>query len=202
MATIDSVTLQVADPATAETFYADAFDLGPLLQLSPSEAPTSGFRGFTMSLVVAQPSTADALISDARTAGATIIKPAAASLWGYGGVLQAPDGTLWTIASSAKKDTGPATRQVDSVVLQLGVSDVRASREFYAERGFTASKSFGRRYAEYDTGPITFTLNKRAALAKSAGVPVDGDGSHRLVVNSSLGPFTDPDGFSWQRPTR
>src|SRR5690625_7869256 len=78
MATIDSVTRQVADPATAEKFYADAFDLGPLLQLSPSEAPTSGFRGFTMSLVVAQPSTADALISDARTAGATIIKPAAA----------------------------------------------------------------------------------------------------------------------------
>lgn len=200
MATIDYVTLQVADPATAEKFYTDAFDLGPLLRLSPSRAPTSGFRGFTMSLVVAQPSTADALIGDARAAGATIVEPAAASLWGYGGVLQAPDGTLWTIASSAKKDTGPATRQVDSVVLQLGVSDVRASKEFYAERGFTPSKSFGRRYAEYDTGPITFTLNKRAALAKSAGVPVDGDGSHRLVVSSSLGPFTDPDGFSWQTP--
>ena len=89
---------------------------------------------------------------------------------------------------------------IDSVTLQ--VADPATAETFYAERGFTASKNFGRRYAEYDTGPITFTLNKRAALAKSAGVAVDGDGSHRLVVNSSLGPFTDPDGFSWQRPTR
>jgi hypothetical protein len=30
-----------------------------------------------------------------------------------GGVVQAPDGTIWTVASSAKKDSGPVTRQVD-----------------------------------------------------------------------------------------
>ncbi len=38
--------------------------------------------------------------------------------------MQAPDGTIWTVASSSKKDTGPATRQIDEIVLQLGATDV------------------------------------------------------------------------------
>lgn len=36
-----------------------------------------------------------------------MLKPAANSFRGYGGVLRAPDGALWTFAGSAKKDTGP-----------------------------------------------------------------------------------------------
>jgi hypothetical protein len=43
--------------------------------------------------------------------GATPLKPVAKSFWGYGGVVQAPDGAIWTVATSSKKDTGPATRQ-------------------------------------------------------------------------------------------
>ena len=34
-------------------------------------------------------------------------------LCAIGGVVQAPDGTIWKVATSAKKDTGPDTRQVD-----------------------------------------------------------------------------------------
>lgn len=45
-------------------------------------------------------------VDDPDAAGATALKPAAKSLWGYGGVVQAPDGTIWTVASSSKKDTG------------------------------------------------------------------------------------------------
>jgi len=30
-----------------------------------------------------------------------------------------------------------------------------------------------------------------------AGVSPDGTGSHRLMLGSDAGPFTDPDGFAW-----
>jgi predicted lactoylglutathione lyase len=165
-----------------------------------SQAPTTGFRGFTLSLIVSQPATVNGLVRAALDAGATALKPAAKSLWGYGGVVQAPDGTICTIASSTKKDTGPATRQVDDVVLQLGVEDVAASKRFYVDRGLAVAKSFGRRYVEFATpsSPVKLALLKRPALAKAAGVSPDGTGSHRIVVGSDAGPFTDPDGFAWE----
>src|SRR4051794_39294943 len=98
MTSIDSITLEVADPAAAQRFYTTAFGLGPELRLRASDAPTSGFRGFTLSLTVSQPATVSALFDAAVDAGATPLKPAAKSLWGFGGVLQAPDGTIWKVA--------------------------------------------------------------------------------------------------------
>ncbi|WP_327329531.1 glyoxalase [Streptomyces sp. NBC_01201] len=201
MASIASVTLEVADPTAAEHFYAAAFGLGPELRVRASEAPTTGFRGFTLSLTVSQPSTVDSLVDSALAAGASSVKPAKKSLWGYGGVVQAPDGTLWKIATSAKKDKGPATREIDRFVLLLGAEDVLASKQFYVERGFTVGKSFGRKYVEFDTpsSPVTLALYGRRALAKDAGVPPDGTGSHRIVLDSDDGPFSDPDGFEWEK---
>ncbi|WP_033290678.1 glyoxalase [Amycolatopsis jejuensis] len=201
MPAIEFVTIEAADAAAAEAFYAAAFGTGNQVRVRASDEPSTGFRGFTMSLVVSQPATADSLIDSARDAGATVLKPAAKSLWGYGGAVQAPDGTIWTVASSAKKNTGPATRQIDSIVLQLGVAEVAASKKFYADRGLTVAKSYGSRYVEFATGPIALTLNKRSALAKTAGVPPEGTGSHRLVIGSDAGAFTDPDGFAWEAPT-
>src|SRR3954470_17833534 len=135
MAAIDSVVLEVADPAAAEDFYAAAFGLGDAVRVRATEAPTTGFRGFTLSLVVSQPGTVDSLLGSALAAGATTLKPAAKSFWGYGGVVQAPDGAIWKVATSAKKDTGPVTRQVDEIALLLGVADVKASKRFYVDRG-------------------------------------------------------------------
>jgi predicted lactoylglutathione lyase len=200
MASIDSVTLEVADPAAAGRFYTAAFGLGNQVRLRASEAPTTGFRGFTLSITVSQPATVNGLIGAAIDAGAMPLKPAAKSLWGWGGVVQAPDGTIWTVASSAKKDTGPDTRQIDEIVLQLGVADVAASKRFYVDRGFAVAKSFGRKYVEIATpsSPITLTLYGRRHLAKVVGVSPDGTGSHRLVLGSDAGPFTDPDGFAWE----
>jgi predicted lactoylglutathione lyase len=195
IATIEFVTIEVADTTAADRFYAAAFGLGTRVRLRASEAPTTGFRCSTLSLAVSQPATVDGLVGAALDAGATSLKPPAKSLWGDGGVVQSPDGTIWTVASSAKKDTGPATRQIDEIVLQLGVADVAASKRFYVDRGFALAKSYGRRYVEFDTGPIKLTLLKRRALAKVAGVSADGTGSHRLRVGSEAGPFTDPDGF-------
>ena len=200
MTAIASVTLETPDPTTSDAFYTAAFGLGAWVGVRHSEAPTTGFRGFTMSLVVSQPSDVDSLIGAALDAGASPLKPAAKSFWGYGGVVRAPDGVIWTVATSSKKDTGPATRQVDEVVLLLGVADVKASKRFYADRGLTVARSFGSKYVEFDTpsSHVKLALYGRRALAKDAGVSPDGTGSHRIVIGSDAGPFTDPDGFAWE----
>jgi predicted lactoylglutathione lyase len=200
MTSIECITLEVADPTAANRFYTAALGLGARVRVRASEAPTTGFRGFTLSLVVSQPATVNGLIGAALDAGATPLKPAAKSLWGYGGVVQAPDGTIWTVASSAKKDTGPATRQIDDIVLQLGVEDVAASKRFYVDRGLAVAKSYGRRYVQFGpaSSPVKLALYRRRALAKVAGVSPDGTGSHRIVIGGDAGSFTDPDGFAWE----
>ena len=172
MASIASVILEVPDPTAAEAFYAAAFGLGDKVGVRASQAPTTGFRGFTMSLVVSQPSTVDSLIGTALDGGAASLKPVAKSFWGYGGVVRAPDGAIWKVATSSKKDTGPATRQIDEIVLLLGVADVKASKRFYVDRGLAVAKSFGSKYVEFDTPStrVKLALYGRRALAKDAGV--------------------------------
>jgi hypothetical protein len=204
MTSIESVTLEVADPSAADRFYTAAFGLGDRLRLRGSAAPTSGFRGFTLSLTVAQPATVSGFVNAALEAGATPLKPVAKSFWGYGGVVQAPDGTIWKVATSAKKDTGPDTRQVDGMVLLLGAADVAASKRFYLEHGLAVAKSFGRKYVEFATpsSAVKLALYGRRALAKDAGVVADGTGSHRLMIDGDTGPFTDPDGFAWAATSR
>jgi predicted lactoylglutathione lyase len=136
--------------------------------------------------------------------GASRLKPAEKSLWGYGGVVQAPDGTIWQLVTSTKKNTGPVTRAIDEIVLLLGVEDVKATKQFYVERGLTVGKSFGGKYVEFagDPGSIKLSLYKRKALGKVAGVSTEGGGSHRIALTSPVGPFTDPDGFVCEAPER
>ncbi|MFE7401057.1 hypothetical protein [Streptomyces sp. NPDC057557] len=83
---------------------------------------------------MSQPTTVNSFIDAALDAGATPLKPAAKSLWGYGGVVQAPDGTIWKVATSAKKDTGPAARQVDEIVLLPAAADMAASKRFWSAK--------------------------------------------------------------------
>ncbi|MGY1897572.1 glyoxalase [Nocardia gipuzkoensis] len=198
--TIESVVLEVPDSSAAEAFYAAAFGLGDKVRVRASEAPTSGFRGFILSLVVSQPSTVDSLIGTAVDAGATTLKPAKKSFWGYGGVVQAPDGAIWKIATSAKKDTGPATREIDDFVLLLGVDNVKATKQFYVDRGLSVAKSFGSKYVEFDapSSAVKLALYGRRAAARDAGVSPEGSGSHRIVIGGDLGSFADPDGFAWE----
>ena len=120
-------------------------------------------------------------------------------VWGYGGVVRAPDGAIWKVATSSKKDTGPAT-QIDEIVLLLGAVDVAASRRFYVESGLAVTRSFGRRYVEFanPAAQVKLALYGRRALAKDAGVSPDPAGSHGLAIRSHAGPFTDPDGFAWE----
>jgi predicted lactoylglutathione lyase len=198
MTSINTITLEVADTAAAERFYSTAFGLGDRLRLRASQAPTDGFRGFTLSLTVPRPADVRALVDAALAAGGTALKPVTKSFWGFGGVVQAPDGTIWKIATSEKKDDEPATGKIDSIVLLLGVADVTASKRFYVDQGFEVAKSFARMYVEFATaGDIKLALYRRRALAKDAGVAADGSGSHRIAVGGTE-PFTDPDGFAWE----
>jgi predicted lactoylglutathione lyase len=200
MTTIASVTLEGADPTSAEALYT-ALGVRDRVDVRAAEEPTSGFRGFTLSLLVSQPSTVDALLSTALDAGATTLKPASKSFWGYGGVVRAADGSIWKVATTAKKNTGPASPQIDGIALLLGVADVKASKRFYIDRGLTVAKSFGSKYVEFDAPPdhVKLALYGRRALAKDAGVSPDGDGSHRIVIGNDSDTFTDPDGFAWEK---
>ncbi|MEV0234863.1 glyoxalase [Nonomuraea sp. NPDC050786] len=199
MTSFDSVILEVPDPAAAEAFY-QAFGLASYVTVRASDAPTTGFRGFALSLVVSQPGNVDAFVAAALDAGGTTLKPATKGFWGYGAVVRAPDGTICKIATSNKKDTGPAARHVDQVALLLGVADVKASKRFYVDRGLAVAKSFGGKYVEFDTpsSAVTLALYPRRALAKDTGMSQEGTGSHRIVIGGAAGSFTDPDGFVWE----
>ncbi|MEV0350675.1 glyoxalase [Nonomuraea sp. NPDC050680] len=199
MTSFESVTLEVSDPTAADAFY-QAFGLGAFVNVRASDAPTTGFRGFALSLVASQPGNVDALVGAALDVGATTLKPATKEFWGYGVVVRAPDGTICKIACSAKKDTGPAARHIDQVALLLGVADVKASKRFYVDRGLAVARSFGGKYVEFDTpsSAVTLALYPRRALAKDTGVSQEGTGSHRIAIGGDAGPFTDPDGFVWE----
>ncbi|GAA1506855.1 glyoxalase [Nocardioides humi] len=200
MNSLDTIILEVADPAAARDFYARAFGPDLPLDFRASDAPSDGFRGFHISLTMAQPADVDGLVGTALAAGATEIKPVARSLWGYGGVLRTPDGSIWKVVSSSKRNKGPAGRAIESVVLLIGADDVAASKQFYVDRGFGVARSFGRKYVEFERGSGTVTLGllSRKGLAKDAGVPADGSGSHRVVLVGGSAAATDPDGFAWE----
>ncbi|WP_306369458.1 glyoxalase [Nocardiopsis sp. CC223A] len=199
MTNIASITLDATDTEAADRFYATAFDLGDLVRTRTAAEAATGFRGFTLSLITSQPADVDVLVESALAAGATTVKPVAKSMWGYGGIVQAPDGAVWQLATSTKKNTGPATGKVDEVVLLLGVEDVAATKKFYAGRGLTVSKGFGRSYAEFatDPGSVKLSLYRRRALAKTVGADPQGAGPHGLLIGGDIGPCTDPDGFAW-----
>jgi predicted enzyme related to lactoylglutathione lyase len=199
--TISSLTLDVSDPARSLSFYETAFGVDSQIRARTADTPATGFRGFTISLVVGQPSTVDSLLETALAGGATTIKPAEKGMWGYGAVVQDADGVIWKLATSAKKEKGPATRAINDVVLLIGAADLRASKRFYTDRGLPVKRSFPGRYVEFSApaGAIKLALYPgRAGLAKDAGVSPDGGGPHGIAVNSGAGQFTDPDGFAWE----
>ena len=80
MTAIHRVVLEVSDTAAAERLIA-AMGVGDRVGARTSDQPSTGFRGFTVSLVVAQPSDVEALADAAVGAGATVVKPASKSLW-------------------------------------------------------------------------------------------------------------------------
>lgn len=201
MTSIDHLVLEATDVAAARDFYAQAFGPMPQLRLAGSAAPSTGFRGFTLGLDASGPAAVDRLYRSAVDAGATEVKPPRKQLWGgYSGVLRAPDGVVLKVATDAKRDEGPASGPVERVVLLLGVTSVRATKDFYVARGITVEKSYGSKYVEFapGSGRVTLGLYKRAGLAKEFGVSAEGSGSSRLRIVGGAATFGDPDGFVWE----
>lgn len=196
--TINKLILEVADTASAEVFH-KALGVDEYVEVRQATGPSEGFRGYSLSLICSQPANVTAIVDAAVLAGATPLKPAEKSFWGFGGVVQAPDGTIWKVASSSKKDKAPAAQEFDDLVLLLGVEDVKASKQFYVDQGLTVQKSYGGKYVELESTPINFSLYPRKAAAKDAGMKPEGSGSHRLAIVSDLDGFTDPDGYVWER---
>lgn len=117
------VTLGVSDLARSQEFYerlgwrksmADAqgvvfFQAGGMaLALYPRQelakdahvpAEGHGFSGVSLAYNARTREEVDAVIADAETAGATVLKPAREAFWGgYSGYFSDPDGFLWEIA--------------------------------------------------------------------------------------------------------
>jgi uncharacterized protein len=60
---------------------------------------TGGWGGVTLAYNVRSPAEVDAVLAEARDAGATIGRPGAATFWGgYSGVFIDPDGHPWEVA--------------------------------------------------------------------------------------------------------
>ena len=196
--TIDRLVLEVADTVAADVFH-KALGVEEYVGTQETHEQSSGFRGFTISLICSQPANVDAVVEAALGAGASVLKPAEKSFWGYGGVVQAPDGTIWKVAASSKKNKTPAEAAFEHVVLLLGVEDVKASKAYYVSQGLGVEKSYGGKYVELESSPVKLALYPRKANAKDAGVSPEGSGSHRLVVQGSAGTFTDPDGYVWEQ---
>jgi catechol 2,3-dioxygenase-like lactoylglutathione lyase family enzyme len=70
--------------------------------LAPSPpSPTE----LTLGQLVASPSEVDAVVEQARAAGAVVVKEPGATFWGgYAGYVQDPDGHLWEIAFNPEED--------------------------------------------------------------------------------------------------
>ena len=116
------ITLGVADLNRARTFYtrlgftdraqpgADVvfFQAGGMvlalwgrdhLAQDGTVADGGGWGGVTLAHNVASPAEVDAVIEEARAAGATIGRPGEATFWGgYSGVFVDPDGHPWEVA--------------------------------------------------------------------------------------------------------
>lgn len=119
---VSLVTLGVADLARARAFYAalgwqsdaeqDAavvfFQAGGMafalwgrdeLAADTGVTDSGGFGGITLAHNVASPEAVDAVMAEAEAAGASVLRPPAATFWGgYSGVFADPDGHPWEIA--------------------------------------------------------------------------------------------------------
>jgi hypothetical protein len=100
---------------------------------------------------------------------------------GYGGVVQDPGGAIWKVATSSKKDTGPATREIDGLVLLLGVENVKATKRFYLDRGLAVAKSFGSKYVEFAPRPLS---SAEGAHVQGIAGAVRRAGSGRMIRGS------------------
>ncbi|GHB94542.1 VOC family protein [Cerasicoccus arenae] len=135
---ISMITLGVRDLAKSITFYEKGLGL-PKMESPPEvafftlngswlglygrdalaedakqSAEGSGFEGFALAHNLASEAEVDALMQEAQSAGATIVKEAQKVFWGgYSGYFKDPDGHLWEIAHNPFVWVGPQDDPAD-----------------------------------------------------------------------------------------
>jgi hypothetical protein len=124
---VSAIMIGVEDLARSKTFYGEglgctiaqdypnfvSFDLGEgssSLALYPREAAAqdagvspegSGFRGVSFHHIVPSSEAVDEAMARAVAAGASVVREATASPYGYFGYFSDPDGYLWKVASGS-----------------------------------------------------------------------------------------------------
>jgi uncharacterized protein len=128
---VSLVTLGVADLAAARRFYEALgwssgsdpdqgvvfFQTGSMvlglwsredLAKDSGLEDTGGWGGITLAHNVRSPAEVDAVIAEARAAGATIAREGATTFWGgYSGAFLDPDGHAWEVAHNPGWELGP-----------------------------------------------------------------------------------------------
>lgn len=201
--TLDTITLGVPQTPTARDFYTAAFaapdnsgtaDLDlhgtgrlafrPIEALAAdldTEPATSGFRGYVLGSIVPQPADVRALLQTATDHGAAVVKPAKKQFFGeFTASYRAPDGAVWKLAASSKKDTAPRDEppKPTESAIHLGVASPTASKAFYEALGMTAEHDYGDKFIDFriTDGALRIGLLPRKDLAKDVGVDERGDG--------------------------
>src|SRR5689334_16731454 len=94
----DCVTLALGDSAALELCPWDA--LAGRAGVAPE---SSGFRGFTLSYIVAESSGVDDMLARLVAFGGEVAKEPRFAFWGYSAHVADPSGHLWKLASPKRK---------------------------------------------------------------------------------------------------
>ena len=208
--TLDTIILGVRQVAGAHDFYASAFpaahtgghadsltlngtgklafqQVEALAADVDADPATSGFRGFVVSSIVKQPSDVRSLLSAATASGASVIKPAKKQVFGeFTATYEAPDGALWKLAASSKKDSTPVSTspKPTETAIYLGVTEPKASKVFYEALGMTTDRDYGDKFIDFtiSEGVCRLGLLTRRSLGKDVGVDTHGDGFSAVVL--------------------
>jgi len=225
--TVTAITLGVEDVTRSQRFYEVGLGCTPIQQTEgfaafglPGVSSTiavyawdalatdagvapqgNGFRAAAVSFIVDTAEAVDTVMTSARTAGATVVKPARSQLWGgYSGYLADPDGHLWKVASNHRPPMFRGRRAAAAPVapvapvapppptetaITLACHDLKQSKVFYADGlGFQVDKSFGK-FASFkaEDGATQLSLYTWDALAEDAGVDAEGHGFRAITLS-------------------
>ena len=229
---VDTVSIGVTDTSSSLEFYERgfgfrvreraperiSFELGRASTLELREwdrlasdvgvsPESSGFRGFTLSYIVADPSGVDDMLARLAAAGGEIVKEPRFAFWGYSGHVSDPSGHLWKIASPKRKRLLGGKRAVngvpepvaaDELALTIGVGDMKRAKRFYKDELGNPTKKEYSKFVSFDgDGGPDLSMYKWDALADDADVPADGTGfrgftmSHAVDSHGAVGRLLD-----------
>src|SRR3954447_1948295 len=185
----DTAILSLGDSAALELCPWDA--LADAAGLSPG---SSGFRGFTLSYIVADSSGVDDMLARLVAAGGEIAKEPRFAFWGYSGHVADPSGHLWKIASPKRKallgrkptaDRVPEPVAAQELSLTIGVADMKRAKRFYEEGLGNPTKKAYAKFVSFDGGDGTpdLSMYNWDALADDANVPPEGSGFRGFAMS-------------------